>query len=166
MRHPRSCPAHYPGISSNINNATDFRTPPTPLTLAHQPSYPHCHNTHVTHTSTPPTLTRIARHFWNSNLVCQVTSAVYYFIRFYSFFRMFFPFFLSYCQTVLKTPSVSETPGYILVRFQWSSVNPKWRCLRTLHGASYVVLTLHLPVQKGKGFRFWFVFLIFVTDAL
>ena len=73
MRHPRSCPAHYPEISSNINNATDFRTPPTPLTLAHQPSYPHCHNTHITHTSTPPTLTRIACRFWNSNLVCQVT---------------------------------------------------------------------------------------------
>ena len=56
MCYPRYCLAHYSGISSNITNVTDFRTPPTPLTLAHQPSYPHLHNTYVTHTVASLTL--------------------------------------------------------------------------------------------------------------
>ena len=56
MRHPRYFLAHYPSISSNITNATDFRMPPTPLMLAHQPPDPHWRNTHVVHAGLSHTL--------------------------------------------------------------------------------------------------------------
>ena len=45
MRHPRYYLAHHPGISFNITSASRLSTPPTPLTLAHQPSYPRWHTT-------------------------------------------------------------------------------------------------------------------------
>ena len=140
MYHSRYCLAHYPGISSNITNATDLRTPPTPITLAHQSPYPRWHKTYVSHTGTSPTLARqrrnlhqhtsaphtlahLARHFWNSHLVCQVISAVSYFIKFFSLFRMFFLSFL--LRNCSKNAICIRTSSYFLVRFQWSSVNPK-----------------------------------------
>ena len=68
MRHPRYCLTHYPGISSNITNATHFSMPVTPNTLVHHPCHPHWHVTlarcphnprqHVTHTGALPTLAR------------------------------------------------------------------------------------------------------------
>ena len=68
MRHPRYCLTHYPGISSNITNATHFSMPVTPNTLVHHPCHPHWHVTlarcphnprqYVTHTGALPTLAR------------------------------------------------------------------------------------------------------------
>ena len=68
MRHPRYCLTHYPGISSNITNATHFSMPVTPNTLVYHPCHPHWHVTlarcphnprqHVTHTGALPTLAR------------------------------------------------------------------------------------------------------------
>ena len=54
MRHPRYCLTHHPGISSNINNATHFSTPPTQPTLAHHPLYPLWLTTHASHAGTSP----------------------------------------------------------------------------------------------------------------
>ena len=54
MRHPRYCLTHDPGISSNITNATHFRTPAMPTTLAHRPLYPRRCTTHATHAGTSP----------------------------------------------------------------------------------------------------------------
>ena len=118
----------------------------------------------------PPALARIARHFWNSSLVCQVISEVYYFIRFFSFFRIFFPFFLSYCKTVLKMPSVSKTSnnflGKVSVVIRKSQMRTfqfiLWGYLRRFNIASLGSDNLRKKgSQKGKGFRFWFVFFNF-----
>ena len=54
MRHARHCLAQHPGISSNINNATHFNTPPMPPTLAQHSPYPSWHTTHAIHTGTSP----------------------------------------------------------------------------------------------------------------
>ena len=59
MCHPRYCLAHHPGTSSNITNATHFRTPPTP---ANQPPYPRWHTSHVIYVGTSPTQARHSRH--------------------------------------------------------------------------------------------------------
>ena len=115
-------------------------------------------------------LPRIARHFWNSNLVCQVISKVFRFIRFFSFFRMFFTFFLSCCTSVLKMSYVSETSSYYLLSFQWSFVNPKSRCCSTLNAGYLQHFNIVYPgsdnlrkkgCQKGKGFRVFFFFFNF-----
>ena len=58
MRYAQHCLAHYPGISSNMTNVADTRTPPTSLMLAQQPPYPGLHNTHITHAGASPTLAR------------------------------------------------------------------------------------------------------------
>ena len=106
------------------------------------------------------------------NLVCQVISAVYHFIRFFFFFLFFFfsffSFFLSYCKTILKTSSVSETSSHFLLRLRCSSINSRWRCFSTLHRATCDILISHLlaltiweikAVRKAKslgfGFSFW-----------
>ena len=118
MRYPQYYLAHYPSISSNVSNATDFRKPPTPLTLAHQPPYPRWHNTHVTHAGASLTLA-----------------------------------------------GQPHNPSSLLFfeRFQCSTVNLKWGCFSSLHGASCSVLISHLPiltilerkaVRKGKGLGF------------
>ena len=48
MRRPQYCVAQHPAISSNIIIVTHFSTSPM---LAHQPSYPRSHTTHVTNAS-------------------------------------------------------------------------------------------------------------------
>ena len=68
MRNPRYCLTHYPGISSNITNATHFSMPPSSPTLAHRPLQPHWCTTHVTHAGTQPTLACQPRqHATNAN---------------------------------------------------------------------------------------------------
>ena len=64
-------------------------------------------------------------------------------------FSDFFPFFLSYCKTVLKVPPVSETSSYFLVRFQGSFVNPKWRCFNVVSLGSDSLRKK--GCQKGTG---------------
>ena len=116
------------------------------LTLAHQTPY------HAGTASMSPTLVRHSS--YHANHLTQTST----------------PPTLSYCQTVLKTSLVSETSSYFWVRFQSSSVNPKWRCFCILHAATCDVLILHLPamtiwgtiaVREAKGLSFGLFFVNF-----
>ena len=116
------------------------------LTLAHQTPY------HAGTASMSPTLVRHSSYHANHLTQTSTTPT------------------LSYCQTVLKTSLVSETSSYFWVRFQSSSVNPKWRCFCILHAATCDVLILHLPamtiwgtiaVREAKGLSFGLFFVNF-----
>ena len=103
-----------------------------------------------------------------SRLSSNFCSLLFIFSDFSDFFGFFFlSFFLfSYCKTILKMSSVSETSSYFLLRYQWSFINDKWRYFSTLHVATCLVLVSHLMaltirerkvVRKAKGRQIPFI---------
>ena len=99
-----------------------------------------------------------------SRLSSNFCSLLFIFSDFLIFFLSFFLF--SYCKTVQKMSSVSETSSYFLLRYQWSFINDKWRYFSTLHVATCLVLVSHLTaltiwerkvVRKAKGRQIPFI---------
>ena len=99
-----------------------------------------------------------------SRLSSNFCSLLFIFSDFLIFFLSFFLF--SYCKTVQKMSSVSETSSYFLLSYQWSFINDKWRYFSTLHVATCLVLVSHLTaltiwerkvVRKAKGRQIPFI---------
>ena len=100
---PSSTPTTLPTLQQHpphSNWCVTHASPPTtyPM-LTHHPRHPCCH---PTQTSTPPMLPQIARHIWNSNVVCQVISAVFYFMSFSVFYFLIFSDVLSCLSYLLQ----------------------------------------------------------------